>query len=251
MCSIGTLLAFVMVCLAVIVLRVTKPDAPRQFRVPWVPVVPILGALMCLAMMLALPLDTWIRLAVWLVIGLVIYFFLRAQEQQAPSSVTIRLPARLGRRPKRSPLGNCEGYQGWKTEPKYLRPDRREFPSPEAQGSRCSFPVGAGCRWKGKSVVVRGKDRSHLGDGQLRMIVVVVLQFRRGPDEGWHVSLDQALYRSIEGGVLMCLDRMLSQIQHRSVSFTTPMVWPGRSCGPAMCPRRLSTVMALVMLEVT
>ncbi|PTX94903.1 amino acid transporter [Spartobacteria bacterium LR76] len=75
MCSIGTLLAFVMVCLAVIVLRVTKPDAPRQFRVPWVPVVPILGALMCLAMMLALPLDTWIRLAVWLAIGLVIYFF--------------------------------------------------------------------------------------------------------------------------------------------------------------------------------
>ncbi|MBN8710501.1 MAG: amino acid transporter [Verrucomicrobia bacterium 61-8] len=75
MCSIGTLLAFVMVCLAVIVLRVTKPDAPRQFRVPWVPVVPILGALMCLAMMLALPMDTWIRLAVWLVLGLVIYFF--------------------------------------------------------------------------------------------------------------------------------------------------------------------------------
>lgn len=74
MCSIGTLLAFVMVCLAVIVLRVTKPDAPRQFRVPWVPVVPILGALMCLAMMLALPPDTWIRLAVWLAIGLVIYF---------------------------------------------------------------------------------------------------------------------------------------------------------------------------------
>ena len=75
MCSIGTLLAFVMVCIAVIVLRATKPDAPRQFRVPWVPVVPILGALMCLAMMLALPLDTWIRLAVWLAIGLVIYFF--------------------------------------------------------------------------------------------------------------------------------------------------------------------------------
>ncbi len=75
MCSIGTLLAFVMVCLAVIILRHTRPDAPRQFRVPWVPVLPILGALSCLGLMIMLPWDTWLRLVLWLFIGLAVYFF--------------------------------------------------------------------------------------------------------------------------------------------------------------------------------
>lgn len=75
MVSIGTLLAFVMVCLGVIVMRKKLPDAPRPFRTPWVPVVPILGILTCLLMMVSLPLDTWIRLIVWLLIGFVIYFF--------------------------------------------------------------------------------------------------------------------------------------------------------------------------------
>lgn len=74
MCSIGTLLAFVMVCLGVLILRKTQPDLPRAFRTPFVPVVPILGIITCLTMMVALPLDTWIRLIVWLLIGLAIYF---------------------------------------------------------------------------------------------------------------------------------------------------------------------------------
>jgi APA family basic amino acid/polyamine antiporter len=74
MTSIGTLLAFVMVCLGVLILRKRMPDAPRAFRTPWVPVVPILGIITCGIMMVALPIDTWIRLGVWLVIGLVIYF---------------------------------------------------------------------------------------------------------------------------------------------------------------------------------
>ncbi|ACU60228.1 amino acid permease [Chitinophaga pinensis] len=74
MTSIGTLLAFVMVCLAVIILRKEQPDLPRTFRTPWVPVVPILGILTCLLMMFSLPLDTWIRLIVWLLIGFAIYF---------------------------------------------------------------------------------------------------------------------------------------------------------------------------------
>ncbi len=72
--NIGTLLAFVLVCGGVIVLRRTRPDLERPFRTPWVPVVPILGILSCLGLMATLPLDTWIRLSVWLVVGLMIYF---------------------------------------------------------------------------------------------------------------------------------------------------------------------------------
>jgi len=72
--SIGTLLAFVIVCAGVWALRVKQPDLPRAFRTPWVPVVPILGILVSGLMMISLPRDTWIRLLVWLFIGLVIYF---------------------------------------------------------------------------------------------------------------------------------------------------------------------------------
>ncbi|MFT4033313.1 MAG: amino acid permease, partial [Siphonobacter sp.] len=75
MVSIGTLLAFVMVCLGVIVLRKRFPDVSRPFKTPWVPIVPALGIITCLVMMLSLPLDTWIRLVVWLIIGFGIYFF--------------------------------------------------------------------------------------------------------------------------------------------------------------------------------
>ncbi len=72
--NIGTLLAFVLVCAGVWILRYTRPDLERPFRTPLVPLVPILGILSCLGLMLTLPLDTWIRLAVWLVIGFGIYF---------------------------------------------------------------------------------------------------------------------------------------------------------------------------------
>jgi APA family basic amino acid/polyamine antiporter len=72
--AIGTLLAFVLVCAGVIVLRRTMPDAPRPFRVPGAPWVPLLGVLSCLYLMAGLPRVTWERLGVWLVIGLAIYF---------------------------------------------------------------------------------------------------------------------------------------------------------------------------------
>jgi APA family basic amino acid/polyamine antiporter len=72
--SIGTLLAFVLVCIGVVMLRRTAPDLDRPFRTPFVPTVPILGAVICLAQMLGLPVQTWIRLLIWLVTGLVIYF---------------------------------------------------------------------------------------------------------------------------------------------------------------------------------
>jgi APA family basic amino acid/polyamine antiporter len=72
--NIGTLLAFVLVCIGVLVLRKTRPDLDRPFRTPWVPFVPIMGVLCCFGLMLTLPIDTWIRLVVWLLIGFTIYF---------------------------------------------------------------------------------------------------------------------------------------------------------------------------------
>jgi len=75
MTSIGTLLAFLMVCVGILILRKTNPEAKRPFKVPFVPLIPILGILTCVAMMVFLPWETWLRLAVWLVIGLVIYFW--------------------------------------------------------------------------------------------------------------------------------------------------------------------------------
>jgi basic amino acid/polyamine antiporter, APA family len=72
--SIGTLLAFVIVCIGILVLRKTRPDLHRPFRTPWVPVIPILGAAVCLAQMVALPFDTWLRLIIWMGIGFTIYF---------------------------------------------------------------------------------------------------------------------------------------------------------------------------------
>ncbi|MFC1223804.1 amino acid permease [Pedobacter sp. BG31] len=74
MTSIGTLLAFLMVCVGILILRKTNPEAKRPFKVPLVPLIPILGILTCIAMMAFLPWETWLRLAVWLVMGLAIYF---------------------------------------------------------------------------------------------------------------------------------------------------------------------------------
>jgi APA family basic amino acid/polyamine antiporter len=72
--SIGTLLAFVIVCAGVWVLRVRKPEMERPFKTPWVPFVPIMGIVVSTLLMLSLPIDTWLRLIIWLLIGLVIYF---------------------------------------------------------------------------------------------------------------------------------------------------------------------------------
>jgi APA family basic amino acid/polyamine antiporter len=72
--SIGTLLAFVIVCAGIWILRVRSPELPRAFKTPLVPLVPILGIVSCFALMAGLPGDTWLRLIVWLLIGLVIYF---------------------------------------------------------------------------------------------------------------------------------------------------------------------------------
>jgi APA family basic amino acid/polyamine antiporter len=73
--NIGTLFAFVIVCLAVLIMRKMHPEAERPFRCPAVPLVPILGIVSCLMLMFSLPADNWWRLAVWLIVGLLIYFF--------------------------------------------------------------------------------------------------------------------------------------------------------------------------------
>jgi APA family basic amino acid/polyamine antiporter len=74
MTSIGTLLAFVIVCGGIIIMRRTNPNAPRPYRTPLVPAVPILGMLVCVAMMASLGIGNWVRLIVWLALGLAIYF---------------------------------------------------------------------------------------------------------------------------------------------------------------------------------
>jgi APA family basic amino acid/polyamine antiporter len=75
MTSIGTLLAFILVCIGVVILRNRMPDLPRAFKVPLVPLIPILGIVVCLGMMVFLPLDTWVRLLVWMIIGINVYLF--------------------------------------------------------------------------------------------------------------------------------------------------------------------------------
>ena len=72
--NIGTLLAFVLVCAGVLILRKKRPDLDRPFKTPWVPFVPIMGIICCLGLMATLPADTWLRLLVWLAIGFIIYF---------------------------------------------------------------------------------------------------------------------------------------------------------------------------------
>src|SRR5438093_5352619 len=72
--NIGTLFAFILVCLGILVLRKREPGRPRIFKTPWSPVTPILGIASCVSLMLGLPWITWIRFALWLVVGMLVYF---------------------------------------------------------------------------------------------------------------------------------------------------------------------------------
>lgn len=74
MVSIGTLLAFVLVCIGVMVMRKRMPDAPRSFRTPLVPFVPVAGIVVCVYLMYSLPSESWLRLVVWMLMGIAIYF---------------------------------------------------------------------------------------------------------------------------------------------------------------------------------
>jgi len=85
--NIGTLFAFILVCLGVIILRRTDANRPRPFRVPMSPVFPFLGVVFCFVLMLSLPLETWIRFFVWLGIGLLIYFLYGTSHSKLRSGI--------------------------------------------------------------------------------------------------------------------------------------------------------------------
>jgi APA family basic amino acid/polyamine antiporter len=93
--NIGTLFAFIIVSAGVVILRRTQPERRRAFKVPFSPVTPVISALCCLGLMLGLPLETWVRFVVWLIIGLAIYFaYSRARSplhQPQPSLTTTPL----------------------------------------------------------------------------------------------------------------------------------------------------------------
>jgi APA family basic amino acid/polyamine antiporter len=72
--NIGTLFAFILVCVGILILRKREPDRPRAFRTPFSPVTPLLGILSCLYLMLGLPWVTWVRFAAWLIVGMIVYF---------------------------------------------------------------------------------------------------------------------------------------------------------------------------------
>jgi APA family basic amino acid/polyamine antiporter len=91
--AIGTLAAFVIVCAGILVLRVQKPNAVRPFKTPLVWVVAPLGIVMCLFMMVFLPLDTWLRLVVWTIIGLAIYYFYSAKHARPSRWTIVEAPA--------------------------------------------------------------------------------------------------------------------------------------------------------------
>jgi len=91
--NIGTLFAFVLVSAGVIVLRRAEPDRVRPFRAPWVPLTPIISIVTCLYLMFQLPQVTWIRFGVWLLVGLVIYFFYGVRHSRLAKSVEERKAA--------------------------------------------------------------------------------------------------------------------------------------------------------------
>lgn len=97
MTSIGTLFAFILVCVGVLVMRKTMPDLPRAFRTPLVPLVPLLGVAVCLFMMVFLPMDTWIRLLVWMLIGMDIYLVYGAKHSHLGNGTDNRKGMRIAR----------------------------------------------------------------------------------------------------------------------------------------------------------
>ena len=97
MTSIGTLFAFILVCIGVWVMRKKMPELPRAFKTPMVPLVPILGIGVCLFMMVFLPMDTWIRLLVWMLIGMDIYLVYGAKHSHLGNGTTNRKGMRVAR----------------------------------------------------------------------------------------------------------------------------------------------------------
>jgi APA family basic amino acid/polyamine antiporter len=94
--SIGTLLAFIIVSVGILVMRKKMPDAPRAFKTPWVPFVPLLGIAICLFMMVFLPFDTWIRLILWMLVGHNIYVFYGSKRSKLGPKKRSKLLSQIG-----------------------------------------------------------------------------------------------------------------------------------------------------------
>lgn len=94
--SIGTLLAFVIVCAGVWILRRRRPDLPRPFKTPWVPAVPILGMVVSFYLMASLPAATWFRLIGWLIIGMFIYFLYGRKHSRVQAQTAVLAGAKTG-----------------------------------------------------------------------------------------------------------------------------------------------------------
>lgn len=97
MTSIGTLFAFILVCIGVWIMRKKMPELKREFKTPMVPLIPILGIATCLFMMVFLPMDTWIRLLVWMLIGLDIYLFYGVKNSHLGNGTISRKGMRMAR----------------------------------------------------------------------------------------------------------------------------------------------------------
>jgi APA family basic amino acid/polyamine antiporter len=94
--SIGTLLAFIIVSIGVLVMRKSMPNAPRAFKTPGVPVIPLLGIAVCLFMMVFLPFDTWIRLILWMLVGHDIYTFYGSKHSKLGAKNNTKLLSQIG-----------------------------------------------------------------------------------------------------------------------------------------------------------
>jgi len=94
--SIGTLFAFIIVSISVLVMRKKQPNAPRAFKTPGVPVIPILGICICLVMMVFLPFDTWIRLVLWMLLGHNVYVFYGSRRSKLGSKKGVKLLSIVG-----------------------------------------------------------------------------------------------------------------------------------------------------------
>jgi APA family basic amino acid/polyamine antiporter len=97
MTSIGTLFAFILVCIGIWVMRNKMPELPRAFKTPLVPLVPLLGIITCLFMMVFLPMDTWIRLLVWMLVGLDIYLVYGAKHSKLGNGTDSRKGMKIAR----------------------------------------------------------------------------------------------------------------------------------------------------------
>jgi APA family basic amino acid/polyamine antiporter len=89
MVNIGTLTAFILVSIGIIVLRRTRPDLPRSFKVPWVPVIPILSALICFYLTINLSVETWLRFLIWMVLGFILYFSYGVRKSRLATGETL------------------------------------------------------------------------------------------------------------------------------------------------------------------